>query len=147
MRIFARGQGVSPCKNFFAEIFFDRKKLSDKEYSCLYNFLHKNYSTIIFNFNDFFCYNLQNEKKVKGKKVSKLDGLKEDLKFLRFWLGISVASFLAIIGWIATNYNKTELWLLVASSFVLIVFVIVIFLITKKMRKIIKKIYKTRKDE
>lgn len=79
--------------------------------------------------------------------MSKLDGLKEDLKFLRFWLGISVASFLAIIGWIATNYNKTELWLLVASSFVLIVFVIVIFLITKKMRKIIKKIYKTRKDE
>lgn len=79
--------------------------------------------------------------------MSKLDGLKEDLKFLRFWLGISVASFLAIIGWIATNYNKTELWLLVASSFVLIVFVIVIFLITKKMRKTIKKIYKTRKDE
>lgn len=68
LRIFARGQGVSPCKNFFAEIFFDRKKLSDKEYSCLYIFLHKNYSTIIFNFNEFFCYNLQNEKKVKGKK-------------------------------------------------------------------------------
>lgn len=41
--------------------------------------------------------------------MPKLEGSEEDLSILRFWLGISVASFLAIIGWIVANYNKAEL--------------------------------------
>ena len=36
--------------------------------------------------------------------MPKLDSLKEDLKTLRFWLGVFVASALAITGWVATNY-------------------------------------------
>lgn len=40
--------------------------------------------------------------------MPKLDGLKEELITLRFWLGIVVASFLAIVGWLATNYNGAE---------------------------------------
>ena len=78
--------------------------------------------------------------------MPKLDGLKEDLSLLRFWLGISVACFLAIIGWLVTNYDKANLWLVIASILLLLVFALIVLLITKKMRKIIKEIYKTNKD-
>lgn len=79
--------------------------------------------------------------------MPKLDGLKEDLTTLRFWLSISVASFLAIIGWIITNYNKTEIWLIIASLFLLLCISIAIFIIGRKMKKIIKTIYETKREE
>ncbi len=78
--------------------------------------------------------------------MPKLDGLKEDLAILKFWLGIVVASFLAIIGWLATNYNKSELWIIVSSIILLFVFAFIAFLINKKMRKIIKQIYESKKE-
>lgn len=81
------------------------------------------------------------------KDMSKLEGLKEDLNVLKFWLGICVASFLAIIGWLATNYNKTELWLIILGCLALITFAIVVFFINKKMREIIQKIYETKREE
>ncbi len=78
--------------------------------------------------------------------MPKLDGLKEDLAILKFWLGIVVASFLAIIGWLATNYNKSELWIIISSIILLFVFAFIAFLINKKMRKIIKQIYESKKE-
>lgn len=78
--------------------------------------------------------------------MPKLDGLKEELITLRFWLGIVVASFLAIVGWLATNYNKAELWLVISAIIFLFVFAIVAFVINNKMRKLIKQIYKAKKD-
>lgn len=78
--------------------------------------------------------------------MPKLDGLKEDLAILKFWLGIVVASFLAIIGWLATNYNKSELWIIISSIVLLFVFAFIAFLINKKMRKIIKQIYESKKE-
>ena len=78
--------------------------------------------------------------------MPKLDGLKEELITLRFWLGIVVASFLAIAGWLATNYNKAELWLVISAIIFLFVFAISAFFINKKMKKTIKQIYKAKKD-
>lgn len=78
--------------------------------------------------------------------MPKLDGLKEELITLRFWLGIVVASFLAIVGWLATNYNKAELWLVISAIIFLFVFAISAFFINKKMKKTIKQIYKAKKD-
>lgn len=78
--------------------------------------------------------------------MPKLDGLKEDLAILKFWLGIVVASFLAIIGWLATNYNKSELWIIISSIILLFAFAFIAFLINKKMRKIIKQIYESKKE-
>lgn len=78
--------------------------------------------------------------------MPKLDGLKEDLSLLRFWLGICVASFLAIIGWLVTNYNKADLWLIISASILLLIFAIAVFFINKKMQKIIKQIYEAKKE-
>ena len=36
--------------------------------------------------------------------MPKLDEAKERLGFLKFWLGVFVAIFVGLIGWIATNY-------------------------------------------
>ena len=47
--------------------------------------------------------------------MSKKDKIKEKIIGLRFWLGIAVATLLAIVGWVATNYQKAEMWLVVAS--------------------------------
>ncbi|ETD27888.1 hypothetical protein [Helicobacter canis] len=78
--------------------------------------------------------------------MPQLDGLKEDLAILKFWLGIVVASFLAIIGWLATNYNKSELWIIISSIVLLFMFAFIALLINKKMRKIIKQIYESKKE-
>ena len=42
-----------------------------------------------------------------GEKMGKIDKIKEKINLLKFWLGIFVATFLAIIGWGVTNYAKT----------------------------------------
>lgn len=76
--------------------------------------------------------------------MPQLDGLKEDLAILKFWLGIVVASFLAIIGWLATNYNKSEI--IISSIVLLFMFAFIALLINKKMRKIIKQIYESKRS-
>ena len=76
--------------------------------------------------------------------MPQLDGLKEDLAILKFWLGIVVASFLPIIGWLATNYNKSEI--IISSIVLLFMFAFIALLINKKMRKIIKQIYESKKE-
>lgn len=59
--------------------------------------------------------------------MAKIDKLKERLTMLRFWLGIAVATLLAIIGWSITNFSKLEAWLLILSSLsiVFLAFVVV----------------------
>ncbi|EMC8720068.1 hypothetical protein VMZ54_001881 [Campylobacter coli] len=56
----------------------------------------------------FFSYNFF---------MAKIDELKEELGILKFWLGIVVATILALIGWIATNYQKADWLILVGAGF------------------------------
>ena len=79
--------------------------------------------------------------------MPKLDGLKEELGYFKFALGIVIAIFTALVGWIATNYNKAELWLIIIASITAIIFAIVAILLNKKTRKIIKQIYEIKKGE
>ena len=78
--------------------------------------------------------------------MPKLDGLKEELNYFKFFFGIVVATFIALVGWIATNYDKAELWLIIVAATFSFVFALVAFVINKKMRKLIKQIYKAKKD-
>ncbi len=76
--------------------------------------------------------------------MPKLDGLKEDLGYFKFCFGIVVATFMAFVGWVATNYNKAELWLIIAAVVTAIIFATLAIIINKKMRKIIKEIYSNK---
>ena len=49
--------------------------------------------------------------------MAKIDELKEELGILKFWLGIVAATILALIGWIATNYQKADWLILVGAGF------------------------------
>lgn len=57
--------------------------------------------------------------------MSKLDEKKERLGLLKFWLGVIVGSFLANVAWLATNYNKAEI-LIVLGSILAILFLAII---------------------
>lgn len=72
--------------------------------------------------------------------MPKLDGLKEDIGVIKFWLGVSVAVFTAITGWIANNYKQAEFWLLCAGAGVLLLLVIAIYLLNSAMLKKAKEI-------
>lgn len=79
--------------------------------------------------------------------MPKLDGLKEELGYFKFALGVVIAIFTALVGWIATNYNKSELWLIITSSITAIIFAFVAILINRKIRKTIKQIYQANKED
>lgn len=74
--------------------------------------------------------------------MSKKDDIKEQIGMLKFWLGIVVGSVLAIVGWVVTNFETAEVWLLVASLITSIFCLILIVFILGKINKRIKKLRK-----
>ena len=67
--------------------------------------------------------------------MAKIDEIKERLTMLRFWLGIVVATFLAISGWCITSYVAVS-FLLLAGALILLFFLLVIaFFINKAIDK------------
>ncbi|MCH5314251.1 MAG: hypothetical protein J1E28_07690, partial [Helicobacter sp.] len=67
--------------------------------------------------------------------LSKIDKAKEKIAILKFWLGIAVATFLAIIGWSVTNYSKIEVWLLILGFFAMIILGIAIVFLSRLINK------------
>ncbi|MGX3045544.1 hypothetical protein [Helicobacter sp. T3_23-1056] len=65
--------------------------------------------------------------------MAKIDKLKEQLGMLKFWLGIFVATFLAIMGWSITNYAKSPLWILVGAGILSLLLICAICFISKKI--------------
>lgn len=48
--------------------------------------------------------------------MSKLDGLKEELAYLKLWLGIMVVTGISLVAWLLTNIQSAW-WLLLVSGF------------------------------
>ncbi|ELE7459369.1 hypothetical protein RB912_001793 [Campylobacter upsaliensis] len=67
--------------------------------------------------------------------MSKLDREKEKIGILKFWLGIVVGTFLAVAGYCVTNYAKMDLYLLVASGFLLLFLIVSALIVSKKIDK------------
>ena len=74
--------------------------------------------------------------------MAKIDELKEELGILKFWLGIAVATLLALAGWVATNYQKTEWFIILGAVVCILISVIAIHILNKAIRKKIKDIGK-----
>lgn len=78
------------------------------------------------------------------RAMSKKDKVKEKIIGLRFWLGIAVATLLAIAGWAISNFEKINTWLFFLS-FVAVIFLCVIsILITRRIDKHINKLEKMK---
>lgn len=71
-----------------------------------------------------------------------IDGLKEELGLLKFWQGISVVTFISLIGFIATNYKKAELIILILASLALIFCFSFIIILNIKIKNKINEIRK-----
>ena len=69
--------------------------------------------------------------------MAKIDKIKAIIDVLKFWLGIAVATLLAVAGWLVLNYDKQG-WFIIAGAVVcLCACGIAIFCISRSlMRKI-----------
>lgn len=77
--------------------------------------------------------------------MPKLDGLKEEIGIIKFWLGIAVAVFIAIGGWLINNYKIANNWILFASIIALLFLIFAIFLLNKAMIKKAQEIKNSKK--
>ncbi len=72
--------------------------------------------------------------------MAKIDKLKEELGILKFWLGVLVATFLALVGWFATNYQRAEILLFIGALVCILFTLIGIYIVNKKIKLKIKEI-------
>ena len=72
--------------------------------------------------------------------VSELDRLKEQLGYLRFWLGIMVVTEITLVGWLISTPNTADpvLWSLAAVGVVLLGFGI--FLLHRQIERRIEEV-------
>lgn len=49
--------------------------------------------------------------------MSELDGLKEELAYLKLWLGIMIVTAISLLGWLLTSF-ATAHWLLVLGGII-----------------------------
>lgn len=79
--------------------------------------------------------------------MPKLDEAKERLGLLKFWIGIFVATFIAIGGWCATNYKifQDTIPLFVLAAFAEIILLSLIKYTNSKIKLILKEIRDLKK--
>ncbi|MGX3043980.1 hypothetical protein [Helicobacter sp. T3_23-1056] len=77
--------------------------------------------------------------------MAKIDEIKERLTMLRFWLGIVVATFLAISGWCITSYAVAHLLLLAGAVILLFFLLVIAFFINKAIDKKCRDIGKAKR--
>jgi len=72
--------------------------------------------------------------------VSELDRLKEQLVYLRFWLGIIVVTEITLVGWLISTPNTADpvLWSLAAVGVVLLGFGV--FLLHRQIERRIEEV-------
>ena len=72
--------------------------------------------------------------------MSELDRLKEQLVYLRFWLGIMVVTEITLVGWLISTPNPADpvLWSLAAVGVVLLGFGI--FLLHRQVERRIEEV-------
>lgn len=53
--------------------------------------------------------------------MSEIDGLREDLAYLKLWLGIMIVTAISLFGWLLGNFDSANK-LLVISGFIVMAF-------------------------
>jgi len=72
--------------------------------------------------------------------MSELDRLKEQLVYLRFWLGIMVVTDISLVGWLASTVDNATPALLVFAIVGIIVLSLGIFLLHRQIERRIERI-------
>lgn len=84
--------------------------------------------------------NVWNSRILIGVILAQIDFAKEELGLLKLLLGLMSGIFVALVGWLVTNYDSAKEWLLIACVCVLVIFalagVFVMKIIFKKLNEI-----------
>jgi hypothetical protein len=72
--------------------------------------------------------------------MSELDRLKEQLVYLRFWLGIMVVTDISLVGWLASTVDTATVTLLSFAIVGIIVLSLGIFLLHRQIERRIEQI-------
>jgi hypothetical protein len=49
--------------------------------------------------------------------MSRMDGLKEELSYLKLWQGMLVVTGLSLVAWLVTNFQKAH-WLIITGAII-----------------------------
>jgi hypothetical protein len=76
------------------------------------------------------------------EKMSELDRVKEQLVYLRFWLGVMMATEVALVGWLISTPVSANAALWFMGVFAAILLVIGVFLVHRRIERRIDQIGK-----
>lgn len=72
--------------------------------------------------------------------MSELDRIKEQLVYLRFWLGIMVVTDISLVGWLASTVDTATTALLIFAIAGIVVLSLGIFLLHRQIERRIEQI-------
>jgi len=67
-----------------------------------------------------------------------IDEIKEELNYLKLWLGIIVVTNISLISWLIGNYEKSVNFKILADIFAIITLTFTVIFINKKIKQKIK---------
>jgi len=70
--------------------------------------------------------------------MAKIDEIKEELNYLKVWLGIVVITTISLISWLINNYENSSEVKIFSDLIAIIVLTITILIIDKNIKKKIK---------
>jgi hypothetical protein len=72
--------------------------------------------------------------------MAKIDEIKEELNYLKVWLGIIVLTTISLISWLVNNYEESGTIRIFADIFGIVVLTVSIKIIDKKIKNKIRKL-------
>ncbi|MCS6925556.1 MAG: hypothetical protein NZ578_06600 [Candidatus Binatia bacterium] len=72
--------------------------------------------------------------------MSELDVAKEQIAYLKFWLGVMVVTDISLFGWLISNANNTSLRLLVSGCLAVIAITVGIVLLHRRIERQIQEL-------
>ena len=70
--------------------------------------------------------------------MGRIDEIKEELNYLKVWLGIIVLTSIGLIGWLLNHYEISSSFKIVSAVVAIIILTIAIIIIDKNIKKKIK---------
>lgn len=70
--------------------------------------------------------------------MSELEEIREQIAYLKLWLGISIASGISLLGWLFANSQSADRILLFSGLLAIIGIIVGIFLLDRRIRRKIR---------
>ncbi|MFP4332322.1 MAG: hypothetical protein ACLFQJ_03405 [Campylobacterales bacterium] len=79
--------------------------------------------------------------------MAKIDEIKEEIGWLKIWLGIFVVTMFSMIAWLAGNYDKADMLVIFLDVVGILVLAVIISFINKKAIKRIRSLRDIERED